>query len=340
MSSCVLNTDGFKDGVDWLVLREFAPVLEGHPKIRRLWSFEKKKGFLGWLRFCRELHQEQYDEVFDLHQSLRSRVAYLYLKMGARVCGRSLVWKSLSKQRLAYWGFFSFKRFWPKAFRPDVFVSRAARFVGGTGEERPDLSFHLSGAFENAPFALGEGQTEALSERLKQNGYYCVMPGAKGLGKQWGVQKFLGVIRRLDAVAVVLGASGETESVVLSEALRREGIAHISGVGRWSLPQIARILAGSRGYLGNDTGLGHLAEAVGLNVNVIFGPTHPDLGFAPWRKNSVQVQASLWCRPCGKDGRNCIRPLRRYKCLDAISVEQVLREFKLNTRRESGRELE
>ncbi|MGK5088689.1 glycosyltransferase family 9 protein, partial [Bdellovibrionota bacterium FG-2] len=290
----------------------------------------------GWLQLCRALNRAQYDEVFDLHQSLRSRVAQSYLKLGAMIGGRPLAWRSISKQRLAYWGFFSFKKIWPKSLRPDGFVSRAARFVGGTGEERPDLSFLLAvgepasvlqGSIIEVPNPSQRPQQEDVKERLKRDGYYCVMPGAKGVGKTWGTQKFLGVIQKVDAVAVVLGAKREPESLVLSAVLRERGIAHIAGIGCWSLPQIAQILANSRGYLGNDTGLGHLAEAVGLDVNVIFGPTHPGLGFAPWRTKSVFVESSLWCRPCGKDGRNCFRPLRRFQCLNDVSVDQVLREF-------------
>jgi heptosyltransferase-2 len=78
--------------------------------------------------------------------------------------------------------------------------------------------------------------------------------------------------------------------------------------------------------------LAHLAEALGTPAKVIFGPTTPDLGFGPWKKESQSIGYSLWCRPCGKDGRYCIQWTKRYRCLKELSPEvvfdQILKELK------------
>ncbi|MFO0451665.1 MAG: glycosyltransferase family 9 protein, partial [Pseudomonadota bacterium] len=53
--------------VDWLVAREFAPLLEGHPSIRRLWVYDRREGFRGWWRLAQQLCGQNYVDVFDLH---------------------------------------------------------------------------------------------------------------------------------------------------------------------------------------------------------------------------------------------------------------------------------
>jgi ADP-heptose:LPS heptosyltransferase len=76
-------------------------------------------------------------------------------------------------------------------------------------------------------------------------------------------------------------------------------------------------------YVGSDTGLAHLAEAVGTPSFMIFGPTRPDLGFGPWHQQSGSIHAEVWCSPCSKDGRHCYRYQDRYACLKKITVQDV-----------------
>ena len=124
--------------LDWVVAREFAPLLRGHPRIGRLWEFDRASGLAGWLELLRQLRKEGYDEVLDLHGSLRTRVARVFL-------GNSPRWRRLSKERWRLYGLYVFKRYWPQSLRPRPFVARFARFAGGAGGERPDLTHLLGG---------------------------------------------------------------------------------------------------------------------------------------------------------------------------------------------------
>jgi len=74
----------------------------------------------------------------------------------------------------------------------------------------------------------------------------------------------------------------------------------------------------------NDTGMVHFAEALGVPVVALFGPTSPFLGFAPHLERSRVVQAQLGCRPCSTDGALCYwRGEARYQCLKRIDVTEV-----------------
>jgi heptosyltransferase-2 len=94
--------------------------------------------------------------------------------------------------------------------------------------------------------------------------------------------------------------------------------------GATDIKSVAWVLSQMRLLVCNDSGLMHLAEACGVPVVGIFGPTSKELGFAPSLKKSRIVEKDLWCRPCSKTGRACLRLTDRYKCLNLISSEDVL----------------
>ncbi len=301
---------------DWVVSREFAPLLEGHPRLRKVWSFDRRAGLVSWIRLCHELWREGYDEVLDLHSSLRTAVARwlwrLWNLRGSVYRQRWPRWRVISKSRFRLYGMFLLKSLWPETLRPQgSWTENFAKLAGGTGQERPRLA-HLTGPFDFT---------------VPSEPYFCVMPGSAWPGKRWPVERFVEVLQEVQSkmglLPVILGTQKDLASVELCKHLALKKIPHFSGVGRLSLVENAKVLGASRGYLGNDTGLAHVAEAVGVPALVIFGPTVPEMGFAPWKKQSVSVGSSLGCRPCGKDGRFCYRILDRYACLRSVEAKSV-----------------
>jgi ADP-heptose:LPS heptosyltransferase len=72
----------------------------------------------------------------------------------------------------------------------------------------------------------------------------------------------------------------------------------------------------------NDSGLLHVAEAVGRPVVALFGPTAPQFGYAPYRAQSRLLQQPPACSPCSKNGsRPCSRPT--HECMDNLTVDAV-----------------
>jgi heptosyltransferase-2 len=150
------------------------------------------------------------------------------------------------------------------------------------------------------------------------------MPSSLWKGKRWPVKRYLELIQNeIKSFPVILGSTSDRESMELVSLLKSKKIPHFSGVGIWNLMEVAQVLCRSKGYIGNDTGIAHLAEAIGVKASVIFGPTVPDMGFGPWRAESRAIGSSLWCRPCSKDGSGCFRPIQRYRCLNDLSADEV-----------------
>lgn len=101
-------------------------------------------------------------------------------------------------------------------------------------------------------------------------------PGAGGAAKRWAAAGFRAVAdawraRGGDAL-VLLGPAEEGEE----RAWRGTGHEVVAGL---ALEQVARLLAAVPCYVGNDSGVSHLAGMVGCRGVVLFGPTHP----ARWR---------------------------------------------------------
>ena len=309
LSTSALETLGVKkQQFDWVVSAELAPLLRGHPRLQRLWTFDRAGGLSVWIRLCRNLWEEQYTDVADLHASLRTRILKILFRFWSLSERKTMPrWQRIRKSRWRLQGYFVFKKFWPRGLRPRPMVERFARAVGGDGSERPNLSYLVHAGKIQIP-----------------QPYICVMPGAAWPGKRWPVQNYVKVLRRSGITAVILGSQNDTESLALVREMESNSLTFVSGVGKWSLLENAEVLARSRGYLGNDTGMAHLAQALGVPATVVMGPTVSDMGFGPWQAGSASVSASLWCSPCGKDGRFCFRLTNRYACMSRLHPEAVV----------------
>ena len=111
LASTVLSIDDYK--WDWIVSKDFAHLLEGHPGIRKLWVYDKKTGLLGWLRLLAEVRLCEYEEIVDLHNSLRSFIARIFFAFNG-----FFEFRVISKNRFRRIGYFIFKDRWPVRFRP------------------------------------------------------------------------------------------------------------------------------------------------------------------------------------------------------------------------------
>jgi ADP-heptose:LPS heptosyltransferase len=94
-----------------------------------------------------------------------------------------------------------------------------------------------------------------------------------------------------------------------------------SYVSQLSLRESAEFLAGAGAVVGNDSGLCHIAGAVGTPTLVLFGPT-PDKTLGHFPENVRVLRAGLPCEPCWFSKRfgYC---KRRIDCLTQLSVDKV-----------------
>ncbi|MFZ9596533.1 MAG: glycosyltransferase family 9 protein [Bdellovibrionia bacterium] len=315
LSSTVLQVSGLKNPIDWVTSAQYASLFETHPRVRRVYGFDRKSGLRAWVRLCRVLWHAQYSDVLDLHGSLRTQLMrVLFWFWGVFSPPPSPIqWRSVSKPRLRLFGYFTLKKAWPKRLRPLPWVVRFAQTAGGSGSERPTFEHLLAKPSPRAQAFLKTVSTPFL----------VVMPSSLGPGKTWPVENYVEFFSQTSILPVVVGTASDLPSYELVRKLQEAKLPHRSGLGLWDLTDTAHVLAGSSGYLGSDTGLAHLAEALGVRAYVLFGPTVPDQGFGPWSAQSRAVGSKVSCRPCGQDGRYCFRITEKYACLKRLTPDDV-----------------
>jgi hypothetical protein len=119
---------------------------------------------------------------------------------------------------------------------------------------------------------------------VEREDYAVIHPFSGSARKNWPIERFRAIAAQLERVMPVKWCAGE-EDPPLPGAVRID-----------NLFELACWLARARLYIGNDSGITHLAAAVGTPVLALFGPTDPEV-WAPrgknvrigrWRYHSVQ----------------------------------------------------
>ena len=117
-----------------------------------------------------------------------------------------------------------------------------------------------------------------------------VNPGARFEAKRFPLQQFAELLNRVGrawkASVILLGGPGDAELV--AEVKRRLDVRSVSWVDRLTFPEMGALAAEALVYIGNDTGLTHLAAASGAKVVMLMGPTDP-LRYAPYAQDSIAV---------------------------------------------------
>jgi ADP-heptose:LPS heptosyltransferase len=126
---------------------------------------------------------------------------------------------------------------------------------------------------------------------------------------------------RFDDVAVV----GTRDDLKSFDGVEMRFPAHArSFVGSLTLRETAELLASAGIVVANDSGLGHMAAAVGTPTVLLFGPT-PHLTLGPLAPNVTMVRAGLPCEPCWFSTARFHACDARIDCLRAIDVDLVER---------------
>ncbi len=146
-------------------------------------------------------------------------------------------------------------------------------------------------------------------------------PGAEfGPAKRWPERHFATLARSLIARGIPVWLLGSKKDAPVGEEIVRlsEGAArNLCGVT--NLTQAIELIACARHVVTNDSGLMHVAAALGTPLTALFGSSSP--GYTPPLSDKAQVLSlNLDCSPCFK--REC--PLGHLDCLNKLSPEQVL----------------
>jgi heptosyltransferase-2 len=159
-------------------------------------------------------------------------------------------------------------------------------------------------------------------------GIVAIAPGSRWPMKRWGAEKYAELAGRITGPrgyrVVLLGDVSDVEDAAPIAETLPDHVTNL--VGRTGILQTAAAIERASVFIGNDSGLMHLAEAVGVPVIALFGPTVQAFGYYPSLPMSKVIERELPCRPCSRNGRRSC-PKGTQECLSRIPVEWVEEAF-------------
>lgn len=292
--------------IAFVVREDMADTLRHNPRIDELITWRRGSSLED---LATTLRAKAWTDRLDLHCSLRS---YLL----RHLVGGS--WTGYPKHRLrrkliiATHGKLG-GRLDPVAER--YFV--AARKLDVTPDGGP-AEFVVSDAARSAAAAFLTQHHIGVSRPI-----IALVPGAAHFTKRWPEEHWIALARRLAAthdIVVLGGKHEEREAAAIADACVPVAA---SAAGLFSLEGSAALLQRAVRVVVGDTGLLHLATAVGTPVVGLYGPTVEAFGFFPYRTPAVIVQHDLDCRPCSSQG-GPVCPLGHHNCLRKMMPDEVL----------------
>ena len=150
-----------------------------------------------------------------------------------------------------------------------------------------------------------------------------IHPGSGSRKKCWPISNFINVASSLKADGkrpeYVLGPAEYDFHDILVQSNR--GTERVHRVD--NLKDLTELLKTGNGFIGNDSGVSHLAAFMGLPTVAVFGPPDPEI-WKPLGRTVRVVRSDLECSPCFEPGAvGC----EEIDCFNRITPEDVLGAF-------------
>lgn len=295
--------------IDVLLEEWVAPLLEGAELVDEVISIGK--GTMARFRTARELRRNEYDVVFNLHGGTTSTFLTRFTGARHRIGYANYQYSSLYTDLLS-----SSSDFWRQEKTHSAEQQLALLgFAGVPVSDRPRSILNVTRA-----------ASELVDEKLRSRGiagerFALIHPSTAFETKQWATENFA-------RTSEYLAARGLKRVAVTSRAENKvlNGLAELSRVpvvtfDDLSLPEITALASRADVFIGNDSGIAHIAAAVGTPTVVIFGSSNRD-HWRPWTDApNEMVFEKFDCQPC--PGYRC-EVFGEPKCIQSVSTESVI----------------
>jgi heptosyltransferase-2 len=285
------------------------PILERMDEVARAIELPVAHGEIGFAKrhaIGKALRSEAYTHAIVLPRSMKSALVPFFARVPVRTGFRGEWRYGLINDMRAF-----------DLERLDQTVKRFVELGLAAGEtDEPTLEY---------PRLRVDPQAQALTlERLglqHTENVVALLPGAEyGPAKQWPVQSYTDLAGRLACVGIavwVLGSEKERElGRSIADAAGHEAVRNLCG--ETSLGDVVDLLGAARVAVTNDSGLLHVAAAVGTHVVAVYGSSSPRMT-PPLTSKKHVFHLDLECSPCFE--REC--PLGHLRCLRDIGVDEV-----------------
>lgn len=284
--------------IHYLTKPEYVSILESNPyvdKVHVLKTFSET---------VRELKDEGFDYLIDLHRNLRTSRFKHKLKI------LDFSFNKLNKEK---WLLVNFK----KNNLPDVhIVDRYLETV---------YLFDVKNDNEGLDFFIPEEDSYSISEKHSIEGEYIAYAiGGQHNTKKMPLEMVKDICSKINHPVVLLGGKedfedGEFISSDLSNCFNLCGLTNLN--------QSADVVKKSKAIVTHDTGLMHIAAAFKKDIISVWGNTIPEFGMYPYmagEKSKMFEVKDLKCRPCSKIGfEKC--PKKHFDCMNKQNVDGIIK---------------
>ena len=290
---------------DWV-----APLLEGSPDVDRVVTV-RRRSKSSRLQVARRLRAENYDVVYNLHGG--STAALLTRATGAR---HRVGYADYSYASLHNHAAPPSSKLWGREKTHSV--EQQLALLGWTGvpvTDRPATRL-----------AVTHAASASVARRLRDAGveegsaFALIHPAAAFDTKTWAAEKFARVVEHLAACgisAVAVAAPGEEKII---REVRAHSSATLVGFADLALPELTALAARASLFVGNDSGVAHIAAAVRVPQVVVFGSSNV-AHWRPWSQVAAEVvREEMPCAPC--PGYTCSE-FDAPECIRRVTVERV-----------------
>ena len=269
-----------------------APLYKSLPNLDQIIPITKKTASTHWWGVWLEVYRTRWDLVIDFRRSI-------------------VPWVIRAKSRI---------------------VTKAALDIN----EHRVVSYSRALGLENSPpspvlWTSVEDENRANTLIPDGGPVVAVAPTANWRGKMWDLNRFVSVINRItnvsceksifpDARIAILGGPGEeTSASILLESIAQDRLLNL--VGKEDLYTISACLRRCSLFIGNDSGLMHMAAAANIPTLGLFGPSRVE-NYHPWGKYTEAVCTEKSYHELVK------KPVKRadnsYNMMDSLTVDSVV----------------
>lgn len=286
--------------------RAFAPLLSDNPRVDRVVALDPS-GSLA--RIGAELRAEGFTHLLDLHDSVRSRL------LRALVPGP---WRTYPKHRIRRALLIHTKRNRYRDLRPvpERYFDAAPELEVQPDGQPPEFFLSTTARDEAAAWLVTQGLSPARP-------LVAIAPGAAHSTKRWPIDYWFRLLHSMVCAGMDVVIVGGPDDAELADQLARDHRERTwRAAGRFGLQGTGALLEHARVLISGDTGVMHMATAVGTPVVALFGPTVRAFGFFPYGQAAEVLETTLSCRPCSAMG-GPVCPKGHHRCMKEITPASV-----------------
>ena len=258
-----------------------------------------------------ELRAEKFDYIVELHNNLRTRL--IRLKLGVPA-------KGFDKLNIQKWLLVNLKiNRLPAVHIVDRYLAAAAKL--GVQNDGQGLDYFIPAADEVNLSSLPASH---------RPGYVAFAIGAQHATKRLPLDRLIQLCEKINRPLVLLGGKEDasTGEQIQSYFQNQNQLTYneqrttiYNACGQYNLNQSASLVRQAEVVFSHDTGLMHIAAALGKKIFSIWGNTVPEFGMYPYHTDFVVLEnKNIKCRPCSKIGYEAC-PQGHFKCMRDIKFE-------------------